>query len=273
MKATEHQQASTCLHEPTQHPDIIAQNRQAQHPDSIAQNQPTGEETAPNYHTPAEQYHPAGQQSTTQRKNADRWMLALACSAPGYTNGSPLPSTDYSTNSTVSDTITHHHMPLILSLSLHYRLDSHWQAGTGLQYTRLITEQHIGNTYASLLHKQKVSYLGIPLSFSYHYPLSNRLSVSATASATLHLPLHSTVSSHYVLSGNTSTESSTERLNPGTQLSVGMGVGAEYRLWPNVALFVEPTLHHYFGSSGGVETWNTAHPLVFSLPAGLRFNW
>lgn len=68
-------------------------------------------------------------------------------------------------------------------------------------------------------------------------------------------------------------EQYSERLYPNVQWSVGMGVGMEYQIMPKVHFFVEPSLQHYFQDNSNIETWNTAHPLVPSVPLGLKVDF
>jgi RNA polymerase sigma-70 factor (ECF subfamily) len=65
----------------------------------------------------------------------------------------------------------------------------------------------------------------------------------------------------------------TERLHPDVQWSMGLGLGLQYDLTPNIGFFVEPSLQYYFKRSSDVKTWNTEHPLSFSLPLGLRITF
>ena len=49
-------------------------------------------------------------------------------------------------------------------------------------------------------------------------------------------------------------------------------LGVQYRLHPNVGLFLQPEISYYFKPSApGVETYRTEQPLTFSLGAGVRF--
>ena len=122
------------------------------------------------------------------------------------------------------------------------------------------------------LEMRRVQYLGIPLSWSWKEPLSRQLTVYATGTLALHLPLHSTTESVWMLNGQP-VDPTTTHLHPGVQWSVGLGLGIRYQLAPHISLFAEPRLHHYFNNGSGVETWNTAHPITFSLPFGLQITW
>lgn len=209
----------------------------------------------------------------TTEKNQPCWHLQLAYSNLNDSRSMQLPYADAETNPTVFDSIAHHQLPLTLSLSVNYRLNLHWQLGTGLNYTRLTSDFCSGNSYVSLQQHQTLQYLGIPVSASYHLPLAKRLHIYASASATLHLPLHSTLESHYLLPDGTKAEATTAQLHPDVQWSVGLGLGVQYDLTPHVSFFVQPSLQHYFGNSSDVTNWNTEHPFTLSLPFGLKFSF
>jgi len=205
------------------------------------------------------------------------WTIDLAYNGQwSMVNGQwsmQLPYADAETNPGIRDSISHHHLPLTVALSVGYRLNHHWQVGTGLSYTRLISDFCSGNSYVSLQQHQTVQYLGIPVSITYLSPLTSRFSLLFSASTTLHLPLRSTLESHYLLPDGTKAESATQSLYPGAQWSAGVGVGVQYDFVPHVSFFIEPSLQHYFHDASNVSTWNTDHPFVFSVPFGLTITF
>ena len=205
--------------------------------------------------------------------SSSQWQIELAYSDMGTSSAMQLPYADAETNPIVYDSLSHHRLPLTVTLSLSRRLGQHWQVGTGLNYTRLTSEFCSGNSYVSLQQHQTVQYLGIPVSISYHWPLSHSVQLFISSSATLHLPLRSTLDSHYLLPDGTQSEFTTGRLHPGKQWSVGMGLGIQYNLTPHVSFFVEPSLQHFFQNNSGVNTWNTEHSFIPSLPFGVKFTF
>jgi RNA polymerase sigma-70 factor (ECF subfamily) len=215
---------------------------------------------------------PADMQRRTPTATADGWNLALAYSGIRNSKDMQLPYANAETNPAVYDSIAHHHMPLTIGLMLNRKLDSHWQLGIGLRYQRMTSDMLSGNTYISLSQHQKVQYLAIPVSVSWYYPLGRRFSTYLSASAAVNLPLRSTLESVYLMNGQ-SFDPTTEHLHPGVQWSTGLGLGLQYDLTPNIGFFVEPSLQYYFKRSSDVKTWNTEHPLSFSLPLGLRITF
>ena len=215
---------------------------------------------------------PADMQRRTPTATADGWNLALAYSGIRNSKDMQLPYANAETNPAVYDSIAHHHMPLTIGLMLNRKLDSHWQLGIGLRYQRMTSDMLSGNTYISLSQHQKVQYLAIPVRVSWYYPLGRRFSTYLSASAAVNLPLRSTLESVYLMNGK-EIDPTTERLHPDVQWSMGLGLGLQYDLTPNIGFFVEPSLQYYFKQSSDVKTWNTEHPLSFSLPLGLRITF
>ena len=200
-----------------------------------------------------------------------QWDVQLAYSGMGNSSHGQLPYANPDINTAAHDSLASHHLPITVSLSVNYRIDSHWRIGTGLGYTRLSSEFNAGNNMVSLQQQQTVNYLDIPICASYHWQLSHRWQLYVSANASMHLPLSSTLDSHYLLAEGIRVDRTTERLHPGLQWSTGMGVGLLYNLTPHVGFFIEPGLNYYMRKSdSGVKTWNTEHPIGFSVPLGVR---
>lgn len=201
--------------------------------------------------------------------SASAWTIALAYSGTGSSGNTQLPYADPDMNPAVYDSVANHRMPLTVGLTVSRRLGQHWQVGLGLQYTRLASSLASGNSYAQLQQEQRVQYLGLPLQAGWRRELLPRLSLHAAANVTLQLPLRSTLDSRYVINGSV-VEAGHDRLHPGLQWSAGVGLGLQYDVTPAVGFFVEPSLQHYFRNGSGVETWQTEHPFVVTVPLGIR---
>ena len=181
-----------------------------------------------------------------------------------------LPYGDADMNDPVMDSVTHHRMPLTIGLSVQRPLfNGQWSIGTGLQYTRLLSETHKGNTYIWEEQKQRLQYLGIPLRLSWHPVVTPRWNVYAAAHAMVELPLRSTLDRNIFVEGRR-IETEDLRLKPSVQWSMGLGVGLEYRLTPVIGLYAEPSVDYFFKTGDGLDSWRTAYPAAFSLPFGIR---
>ncbi len=208
------------------------------------------------------------------RSTGGRWHIGLAYEGIDNSRNLQLPYADAGLNPMVYDSLTRHHLPLTVTLSISRQLDSHWQIGTGLSYTRLRSDFASGNSYVSLRQRQTVSYLGLPLNVSRHWQTPvRRLRLYGMLDATIHLPLSSTLDSYYLMPNGSHAEPTTENLHPGVQWSAGLSLGLQYDITPHVSLIVQPGVQHYFQNNSGISTWNTAHPLVFTLPLGVRVSF
>ena len=197
------------------------------------------------------------------------WAIDLAYSGTGSSGNTQLPYADPDMNPSVYDSVANHRLPLTVGLTVSRHLGKHWQVSLGLQYTRLSSSLASGNTFAQLQQEQRVQYLGLPLQAGWRQQLLPRLSLNAAANVTLQLPLRSTLDSRYVINGSV-VEAGHDRLHPGLQWSAGVGLGLQYDVTPAVGFFVEPSLQHYFRNGSGVETWQTEHPFVVTIPLGIR---
>ena len=197
------------------------------------------------------------------------WMLALAYSGFNGQSSFNLPYGVKDMNDPVLDTITHHRLPITIALQVNKMLNSRLSIGTGLQYTQLYSEMHLGNTYAWDEQQQRLHYLGIPLRLSWYPVRNNRWSIYGTAQTMLELPIHGTQQNASFVDG-LQVKVEDVKLSPSLQWSVGVGVGLEYRLTPVIGIYVEPSMQYFFKAGDGLDTWRTAHPTTFSLPLGVR---
>lgn len=199
------------------------------------------------------------------------WMLALDFSGISGRQSFNLPYGEYGMNDPEMDTITHHRLPLTIALSVNKMLGSRWAVGTGLQYTQLYSETQVGNTYSWEQREQRLHYLGIPLRATWYPVNSSRWAIYGTAQTMLELPLDGTLRQNTIVDGR---QIATEKLklDPSVQWSVGLGIGLEYRLTPVIGLYAEPSVHYFFKTGDGLDTYRTKHPATFSVPIGIRIN-
>lgn len=125
---------------------------------------------------------------------------------------------------------------------------------------------------------QKLYYLSVPLGATYNIWQHRRLSVYATASVQLDIPLKGKSTTRYLYTGpfepaqpdSLVFPTVRNRIHPSMQWSVGAGVGAQFKLLPHMNLYIEPSLRYYFPTHNGIENYHTTHPFDFTLPIGLR---
>ena len=206
---------------------------------------------------------------TTTRQQ--EWLLAMDFSGISGRQTFNLPYGDGGPNDTEMDTITHHRLPLTISLSVNKMLGNRWAVGTGLQYTLLYSETQAGNTYAWDQQLQRLHYLGIPLRATWYPVINCHWAAYGTIQTMLELPLSGTSRKNAIVDGQ-QIDTKKLTLDPSVQWSVGLGIGLEYRLTPTISLYAEPSVQYFFMTGDGLDTYRTAHPVTFSIPIGIRFN-
>jgi RNA polymerase sigma-70 factor (ECF subfamily) len=200
------------------------------------------------------------------------WMVALAYSGINGRQSYNLPYGEKDMNDPVLDTITHHRLPLTIALQVNKMLSKQLSIGSGLQYTQLYSETHLGNTYAWDEKQQRLHYLGIPLRITWYPVRSNRWAVYGTVQTMLELPLHAKQQITSFIEGH-QVGSEELKLSPSLQWSAGIGAGLEYRLTPAIGIFAEPSLQYFLKTGDDLDSWRTAHPATFSVPIGIRITF
>ena len=200
------------------------------------------------------------------------WMVALAYSGISSQQSYSLPYGEKDMNDPVLDTITHHRLPLTIALQVNKMLSKQLSIGSGLQYTQLYSETHLGNTYAWDEKQQRLHYLGIPLRITWYPVRSNRWAVYGTVKTMLELPLHAKQQITSFIEGH-QVGSEELKLSPSLQWSAGIGAGLEYRLTPVIGIYAEPSLQYFLKTGDDLDSWRTAHPATFSVPIGIRITF
>lgn len=206
--------------------------------------------------------------------NDRNWSLALSyVGGEKQTNKqSMINPDDPSFDSAQEIIVSHHHIPITLSLSLRKQINARLGIETGLQYTHLRSD--FTTTIDPHWQKtQKVNYLGIPLKGTFNLWNGKRFSIYTSVGTTLDIPIGaSSEEMVYDESGQT-TSITKKHINPSLQWSAHFGIGLEYRLTPAISIYAEPNLHYYFNNGDNIKTIRTEQPFNLALPIGFRLSW
>lgn len=172
-----------------------------------------------------------------------------------------------------------HERPRTYMLSMAFPLSKRWSitSGIGVKTMKSTFESEDNGNYIEQ-RTQKLYYLSVPLGATYNIWQHRRLSVYATASVQLDIPLKGKSTTRYLYTGpfepaqpdSLVFPTVRNRIHPPLQWSVGAGVGAQFKLLPHMNLYIEPSLRYYFPTHNGIENYHTTHPFDFTLPIGLR---
>lgn len=176
--------------------------------------------------------------------------------------------------------VKHHERPRTYMLSLSCPLNKRWSLMSGLGFTTMrSTFESTDNGNYMALRTQRLNYLTLQLGATYNIWQHKRLSLYATGSLQLDLPLRGRETTRYMYTGNYEHAPGDSIVFPKThnvirapwQWSVGAGVGVQYQLLPHVNAFFEPNFRYYIPTHGPVENYRTDHPWDIALPFGIRF--
>lgn len=152
--------------------------------------------------------------------------------------------------------------PLSLGLQLTLPLTDRFSVSSGLTYTYLVSQ------YDMLVDKvrydgayNQLHYLGIPVSFSWHFVQTPSFGFYASAGGAV----EKCIAQRYVFASNTLHEKV-----GGLQWSARAGLGVEYWFVPRMGLYFDPSLVYYFDNSQPLSI-RTQQPLQARFEVGLRF--
>ena len=166
----------------------------------------------------------------------------------------------------------HHEKPVTFGISLTKSITDRWSIETGLQYNLLRSTFTLGEGGNTIVNKQKVHYLGLPLRMSYRWMGYKRLSAYSSVGMTMHFPVYSKVSGAYYNDWQR-VFSDSMHVSASVQWQVEAGIGVQYKFAPHISLFAEPTLNWFVPLGSEMHTVWTEHPFVFTLPIGVRITW
>ena len=160
----------------------------------------------------------------------------------------------------------HHDRPLTIRLSLSRQISNRWSLATGVNFSYMKSTFESGNENTSIYRLQRLQYIGIPLNFGY-----------TTGCIELDIPVSARISTRYIYNGTNDplkeSPNITTRIRAPWQWSVNTGIGTQYQIVPHLDLYLEPSLNYYIPTSNAIETYRSEHPLIFSLPFGIRLSW
>lgn len=159
--------------------------------------------------------------------------------------------------------------PVTFGLSCAMMLNEKWNMESGLHYSILGTQSETGDNGYSIINREKVHYLGVPLRLSHTFEQRKRLSAYWSAGVMMHIPVYSKSNITCVVNWEDSYYESGS-IEPDIQWQAQISLGLQYRFAPKASLFVEPSLNRFLKSDSQVRTvWNE-QPFMCTVPFGIR---
>lgn len=166
----------------------------------------------------------------------------------------------------------HHKTPVSFGISVSRYLTNRFSLQTGLNYAFLSSEWETNGSYRAKT-KQKLHFIGIPLSVSYKIAEWNRFNVYAAAGGMTEINVSGKRKTQFFYHEK-EMDHSREHIRMKEWLwSVNARTGVSYPLIRFVSAFVEVGASYYFDNGSDIETIHSEKPFNVSLQLGFRLGF
>ena len=157
-----------------------------------------------------------------------------------------------------------HDQPVSFGLSLSYPLTNRLSVTAGVVYTKLTSDFLILMPRHQIHRQQKLHYVGIPLNLHFRIWQWRGFSTYLSAGGQAEWNVKAEANTDGV-----DQEMKKERM----QWSVGGSLGLQYNLLPQLGVYAEPGIRHYFDNGSSIRNFYKDKPTNFNLQLGLRFQF
>ncbi|MDR0348524.1 MAG: PorT family protein [Tannerella sp.] len=168
-----------------------------------------------------------------------------------------------------------HKRPLSLGVGVGYALNDRWSLQSGLYYSMLRSEWWYVDECLGV-SKQKLYFLGIPLSVNYSILEWNKFNLYATAGGMAEWNFKGWIKTDFYVDNKRKKAINYKKESirmKEWQWSVNGKIGISYPLIRFVNAFVEGGANYYFDNGSMVETIRSEKPFHLSLQAGIRLGF
>jgi hypothetical protein len=169
----------------------------------------------------------------------------------------------------------HHNTPITVGVGVSYLLSNRFSLQSGLNYTFLSSTWETNGYPFCRETKQKLHFIGIPLSLSYRIAEWKGIQFYAAAGGMVEMNVAGKLKTKMFVSegeGSVSTETEHVRMKP-LLWSVNARIGASYPLWRFLSIYAEAGAGYYFKNGSDIETIRSEKPFNVNLQAGFRFGF
>lgn len=215
-----------------------------------------------------------------------KWSFGMGAGSISAGNSSSvgsyaLRSSSFMTNETLAlmnavnmfqapETEIHHKMPFSIGVSANRQFTDRWSLQVGLSYALLSSDWKTNTTYWGEC-KQRLHFLGIPVSVSYKIAEWNRFQFYASAGGKVELNVAGKLRTELYSQEETIVSYSEKQRVKEPYFSVNGRVGVSYPLLRFLSAYAEVGADYYFDNGSEIETYYTEKPFRFGLQVGFRF--
>lgn len=166
-----------------------------------------------------------------------------------------------------------HHLPVSFGFSVSKSLNERFSLQSGLVYNYLTSDWETDGTYTGEF-KQKLHYIGIPLSVVYKIAQWDKFVLYASGGGMGEVNVAGKVNAKMFSPEHTKMQESTEHIRMKQWLwSVRGNVGVSYPLVRFVNVFAETGASYYFDNGSDIETIRSEKPFNVDFQLGFRFGF
>ena len=184
----------------------------------------------------------------------------ILTSRPAFSSGLPSEGIQETTNSIYG-------IPMSFGLSVRYHFAEKLAVSAGVNWSFLSRTFHGKYKTEEGAFTHNLQYVGVPVALSYDVIDSKTLLFYCYAGGSA----EKAISSKYYIYDLSTSPLLSEKV-PSLQYGLFGGIGVEFRVSDLVGLYVDPGVKYYFPGNQP-KSIRTDRPLMFSLEAGLRFNF
>lgn len=174
-----------------------------------------------------------------------------------FTRGGPVYLADYEERQD-------HKQPISFGLTLSYPLTKRLSVSTGAVYTKLSSDFLTIVQDHQIKRHQVLHYVGIPLNLQFSVWQWRGLEAYLTAGGQV----------DWNVSAKANTDGIDQKMDKDrAQWSIGGSLGVQYHIVPQIGLYAEPGIRHYFNNGSSVSNFYKDKPTNFNLQLGLRFDF
>ena len=157
-----------------------------------------------------------------------------------------------------------HDFPLSFGLTFSYPFTDRLAVSTGVVYTKLNSDFLTLMLSQQIKRHQSLHYIGIPLNLQYALWQWRGLGVYLSVGGQV----------DWNVKAEANTDGVDQEMNKDwAQWSVSGSLGVQYDFIPQIGLYVEPGIRHYFDNGSHVSNFFKDKPTDFNLQLGLRFHF
>lgn len=163
--------------------------------------------------------------------------------------------------------------PVTYTAAFRYRFNDHWALNAGISYTQLNSEWRSGSDTHFYTTRQKLHYVGVPVSASYTFYDSRYLTLYALAGGSVEKCVAGErVATLFAENEEFGASEETMPTAHPWQFSVMAGAGVQFNITKNYGIFAEPTAACYF-DNGELANVRTDRNVNFQLSLGFRYSY